>query len=124
MDIKKLDLLKIGVFLIGVSMLIIAIVLLQLYVNTVSNSWEPPKLDAWGDSSNDVIVITARDTLTNVVVKDKNGTILCKFDKINKGSQEICPVNCPGVFTVESNGIKRVVTCYEIKELKPINHLT
>ena len=123
MNIGKIDLLRIGVFLIGISMLIISIILLQWHIRAMTNYWEPPKLDAWGDSSNNVIIITARDTLTNVVVKDKNGTVLCKFDKINKGSQEICPVSCPGIFTVESDGIKRVVTCYKIEKVK-VNEVT
>ncbi len=120
--IKKVDLLKIGVFLIGIAMLMMAGILLHLYIKTITteSSWKPSKFYASCDSKNSVIIISARETITNVTVKDKNGTIICKFSKINANSEEMCTIEIPGVFTVESEGTKKVVSCYEIEEMKPV----
>jgi len=58
------------------------------------------------------------DDSTNISVKDKEGNVICSFNKIKAGSSEVCFVNATGVFTVESNDWKKVVVCRELKKLE------
>ncbi len=83
-------------------------------------SWKPQKFYASCYSDDKVIVTSAIEDLSNVTIKDKNGTVVCNFTKINANFEELCPVNVTRIFTIEANGIKKVVKWYEIKEIQSI----
>lgn len=108
--------LKVGVFLIGISALIISIILLHMYITQQQkydikdfyvNCLKEPK----GFS----ITIDAYSTdLKNVRVINDNIT-LCEFIEIPKRSQEVCKVSGEGTYIIsaliDNKEIKKVVYC-------------
>lgn len=122
MKLKKntADLLRIGIFFLGISALMFAGIAIHWYYTIqVQQPWKPTIPSFWARCEEKTIVIEAMEDLRNITVKDTNGNMICEFNFIHKGSDEICFVNTTGLFVVEVDGIKKVVTCREISS-KPI----
>ena len=105
----KTDLLRIGILLLGVSAIIFAGIALHWYYQIQTEKpWkaEIPPFWARCEGTEKVIIIEARQDLTNVSVKDKEGNVICSFNKIKAGSSEVCVVNAAGVFMVEYNDLE------------------
>ncbi|MGC9079376.1 MAG: hypothetical protein ACP5G1_01410 [Nanopusillaceae archaeon] len=109
---------KMGIFLIGLSLLIIAIVAVLFYqlVSNKSSVYESnyyvycnkEQLDGY------YIIINAYNDLRDVVVKNVNDTIFCTFDYIPKGSERVCFVgNSPGIYIVKSGYYEKIANCVE-----------
>ncbi len=120
MKTQKTDLLRIGILLLGISAIAFAGIALHWYYQIQT---EKPRKSSippfWArcEETEKVIIIEARQDLTNVSVKDREG-IICSFDKIKAGSSEVCFVNATGVFTVEYDDWKKVVVCRELKKFE------
>ena len=117
MKAKPVDLLRIGVFLIGVSMLLISFIILHYYIRSLGHdTWKPPAFHAYCNSNDGNIVISAEKTVSNITVKNSTGYVFCKINEIKAGSDEICFVgkNVTGTFLIETPDIKKVVECNKI----------
>jgi hypothetical protein len=121
MKTQKTDMLRIGILLLGISAIVFAGIALHWYYQIQTEKpWkaEIPPFWARCEETEKVITIEARQDLTNVSVEDKEGNVICYFNKIKAGSSEVCFVNATGVFTVEYNDWKKVVVCRELKKLE------
>ncbi|MEM1520047.1 MAG: hypothetical protein QXO55_07375 [Candidatus Korarchaeum sp.] len=108
---QGLDLLKVGVLLLGISALIIAGLAVHAYYKGVL-SYPAPIMESFhAYCSFNVVIIHANDDLRNVSVSSSNGTLICRFDSVPKGSDEVCNVNKDGVYVVRVGNLKRAVTC-------------
>ena len=114
------DFLKLGVFLLGLSSIILSSLALHMYLfeDTVHRG----KLDAWCyvDENNLIVVMNARTEVSDVKVMSKDRQVICSFEKIPKGSEEICDVNSTGLFLIVYEGGKEVVTCQRPREIVPV----
>ena len=118
---RKLDLLRIGVLLLGISAIIFAGIALHWYYKIqIEKPWKPGLPSFWVRCEEKTIIIGARYDLENVSVKNNLGNTLCRFKLIKKGSDEICFVNSSGVFIVESGEIKKAVVCEESLKIHKI----
>jgi|Deesub1362A_J573_1020465.scaffolds.fasta_scaffold00374_15 hypothetical protein len=118
---NKTDLLRIGILLLGISAIVFAGIALHWYYQIQTEKpWKSDIPPFWAscEETEKVIIIEVRHDLTNVSVKDKEGNIICSFNKIKAGSSEVCFVNGTGVFTVEYNDWKKVIVCKELKKLE------
>jgi hypothetical protein len=123
MKIKKnaLDLLKIGIFLLGISAIIFAVIAVHWYMKIQTTWWKPPRQASFYAYCEDgVIIVSARQDLTDVKVTDKEGNVVCEFDGIRANSEEICNANATGVFLVIHEDTKKAVTCREFKTVQPV----
>jgi len=121
MKTQKTDLLRIGILLLGISAMVFAGIALHWYYQIQTEKpWKYSIPPFWArcEETEKVIIIEARQDLTNVSVKDKEGDVICSFNKIKAGSSDICFVNATGVFIVEYNEWKKVVVCRELKKLE------
>ena len=103
---SSIDFLKLGVFLLGISALILASIALHSYL-THSRAYER----FWAYCDFNTVIIRANDDLRDVSVLDVNGTLICSFDEIPKGSDKICKVSREGVYRVVSGREERAVIC-------------
>jgi len=120
--LEKIDLLKIGVFLIGISTFIISIILLHMYI-TQQQRYETIDfyVNCLKDSKGFSIIVDAYSTdLKSVKVIYDNNTI-CEFIEIPKRSQEVCKVSEEGTYiitaTIDSKEIKKVTYCRNYSSL-------
>jgi hypothetical protein len=111
---KQLDILKIGVFLVGISALIFAGLATHWYYKLNREYREIPSNQFFSYCNKDVIIISAYSDLKDVKVLDENGNTVCSFDLIRKNSDEICKTNRYGVFMVASGDLKKVTICENI----------
>jgi hypothetical protein len=108
---KQLDILKIGIFLLGISALIFAVIATHWYYKLNREYREISSTQFYSYCNRDVIVISAYSYLKDVKVFDENGSLICKFDLIRKNSDEICKTNKYGIFLVVSGDLKKVTIC-------------
>jgi len=114
--LEEIDLLKIGVLLIGVSSLIISIIALHMYI-TQQQKYEIIDLyvNCLKDAKGFSITIGAYSKdLKNVKVIYDNKT-LCEFIEISSRSEEICKVSEEGTYivtaTIDNKEIKKIAYC-------------
>lgn len=115
MKIPNIDLLKIGVLLIGIALLIIAALALKIYYDIQKRS-DYYTSDFYAYCEQNYIIISASKDLYKVSVKNIEGNYTyCTFDVIKKGSEELCKVdikeNETKMYIVTANDIKKVVRC-------------
>jgi len=114
--LESIDLLKIGVLLIGISSLIISIIALHMYI-TQQQKYEIVDLyvNCLKDAKDFSITIGAYSKdLRNVRVIYENRT-LCEFAEIPSRSEEICKVLEEGTYiiiaTIDNKEIKKIAYC-------------
>jgi len=105
------NLLGVGVLLLGVAAVVAVGIALHAYLTTQMSYRPPPHQPFTAYCRNSVVVISAYEDLTNVQVLDVNGTAVCAFDKIGRGSDEICRVKGAGIYVVVVGGFKKAVDC-------------
>jgi hypothetical protein len=118
---KKIDsdvLKKVGIFLVGLSLLIIAAVSVLFYqlVNSKAYTYESNFYAYCNNEHTDgyYIIITTYIDLRDVVVKNINDTVYCTFNYIPKGSDRVCFVgNSTGIYIVKSGYYEKAVSCRE-----------
>ncbi|GEM_PF-925492 len=115
--IKDLDLGKIGLLLIGISTLIASIVLTSWYYEMTKRNipYYEESFSAYCSQKGNgtFIIINAISTIYDVVVQNINNETLCYFQKINKGSSEICKVNnYNSLYIISTKNQKKVVECF------------
>jgi len=103
------SLLGLGVLLVGVAAVIAAGIALHGYITQMSHRYVPPAFTVY--CYNTTIVVGANEELSEVKVLDPNGTVVCRFERVRKGSDEICQVKRQGVYVVLSGDLKRAVVC-------------
>ena len=114
------DLLRIGVLLIGISSILVAAAAVHFYFNVVlrqASSIETEPFYAHCELG--VVIIKARSQLSDVRVINSNGSVICSFEDIPKGSDETCRVGRDGVYLVEVKDRKRAVVCRTPPEITP-----
>jgi hypothetical protein len=104
------DFLKLGVFLLGISALILASIALHFYLTQPRGPYER----FWAYCNFNTVIIRANEDLRNVSVLDVNGSLICNFDEIPKGSDRVCRVGGDGVYRVISGREERAVVCIPI----------
>jgi len=106
------DLSKIGILLIGISLLIIAGLAVHIYLIFIQHlpSTSTSPFNAY--CSHNAIIIHANVELTEVQVYDNRSRQICFFDKIPRNSEELCMVEAPGVYVVKVGDHKNVVECW------------
>lgn len=107
------DPLRVGVFLLGVSALILALIALSFYLKSMAYqsqeySYKP---NLYGICRYKTIIINAYNELKDVAVLDEEGSVLCSFDRIPPNSDEVCKVPSEGVYVIRAGEVKRVVIC-------------
>ncbi len=115
----SLDFLKIGMFLLGISALILATIALHAYLRGLSRDTTENLFFAYCQQG--TIVIHANADLENLYVYDVNQTPLCHFARIPKNSEDICDVSSINstTYLISVDSFKRVVTCAELTQ-KPL----
>ncbi len=120
----RLDLLKLGVFLIGISLLIISSVFVLIYLKTttITKTFGPPAITASCDYENNVIIIYAMKDVRNVEIIDINNNTYCTFDYIKGQNNEICKINVSksNIYQLIYDNNKKVVKCYKPRYIKPL----
>lgn len=110
------DFAKIGVLLIGISLFIIAVVVVHFYLFyftkiTGSTIVERP-FTAYCSMSKAVVISAQRD-LEEVIILDNRSIEVCRFKNIQKNSQEVCIVEDYGIYVVKYGDFKNIVECYK-----------
>jgi hypothetical protein len=108
----SLDILKIGVFLMGLSGLIISLIALSFYLKSLGYE-TPYKSDFYVYCSDKTVVINAFKDLQNVEVQNAKGKVFCSFAQIPADSDELCVVDNTGFYVVKVANKKKVVECVE-----------
>jgi len=106
------DLSKIGILLIGISLLIIAGLAVHIYLIFIQHfpSSRTPPFNAY--CSHNAIIIHANEELVDVQVYDNRSSQICFFDRIPRDSEELCVVEAQGVYVVRVGDHKDVVECW------------
>lgn len=109
---SSLDLLKIGMFLLGISALILSGIALHAYLRSLNEEPYSSPFYAYCQQGN--IIIQANQDLDNISVYDTKQNMFCHFNQIPRTSEELCDVNDVNstMFVVESPLSKKVVSCY------------
>jgi len=115
------SLLGVGVLLLGVAAVVAVGIVLHAYLTMQMSYRPPPPPPFTAYCRNSVVVISAYEDLTNVQVLDVNGTAVCTFDKIGRGSDEICRAGGPGIYLIVVGGFKRAVDCVPLPPPRPID---
>ncbi len=102
-----IDFLKLGVFLLGISALILASIALHFYLTQPRGPYEK----FWAHCDFNTVIVRANEDLRNVSVLDVNGTLICSFDEIPKGSDKICKVSEEGIYRVVLGKEERAIIC-------------
>lgn len=108
------DFSKIGVFLIGIALIILASIVLHFYVTylirTLPLQTVSRPFNAYCTVDRAIIVNALQD-IEDVVVLDNRSNTVCAFNKIKSGSEELCMAREYGVYIVQYNDFKDVVEC-------------
>ncbi len=117
----KFDLLKVGVFLIGISLLIISSIIVLVYFKTLRYESIRSFTTATCDYENNVIIIYAREDIKDVKIIDINNNTYCAFGYIKRQNNEICKINVSKstIYLLIYDNNKKVVKCYKPKYIKP-----
>jgi len=115
------DLAKVGVLLIGVALLILALIALHLYIAFYGRIQPPyPERPLSAYCSHGAVIISANEELEDVKVLDNRSRIICIFDKIPRGSKELCLTGGQGFYVVQWRDFKDVVGCWhEVERMRP-----
>lgn len=105
-----MDILRVGVLLLGISALIVALLAVHAYYRSILQ-YPPAQEIFYAYCNYNTVIVHANDDLRNVSVFSSNGTLICRLDEISKGSDEVCNVNSQGVYIVQAGNLKRAVTC-------------
>lgn len=107
---KEFNMLQAGVLLFGVASFIVSLVIVHFYFSMISgfNSGQP---DFSASCERSVVQISAYKQLGEVKVADAGGNVVCSFQSISAGSDEICYTKATGMLTVVSGNLKKVVNC-------------
>ncbi len=112
--LESVDLLRVGVFLVGVAAVVLAGIALDSYLNArKSDMFDTGPFRSY--CSMGAVVVEAREDLANVTVSGANGTVYCVFPVVSRGSEIACEVDPGRVYMVEAGGVSRVATCYEVR---------
>lgn len=104
-----MDLLRAGVFMIGVALLVIAALGVAVYLEA---RWRnPPDVGFYAQCVDRYVVVHASRDLAGVKVTTPEGGILCVFDLVKAGSDALCPVENGTVYVVAVGDVTRVVQC-------------
>ena len=91
MKTQKRDLLRIGIFSLGISAIVFAGIALHWYyqIQTEEKPWKSSILPflVRCEETEEAMIIEAKQDLTNVSIKDKEENVICSFNKIKAGSQ-------------------------------------
>ncbi|MGC8993566.1 MAG: hypothetical protein ACP5JK_02235 [Candidatus Aenigmatarchaeota archaeon] len=122
---RNTNLKEIGIFLIGVALVIIAVILAliyRLFTNQI-NKYESIYYTYCesGKDQNFYIVITANVNLENVIVKDTNNTVICNFTHLPAKSERVCRVNQEGMYIVKSGEYEKLARCIRYEPLLPLS---
>lgn len=110
------DLSKIGTFLIGIALIIIAGIAVHFYITFVQKTPPPsPPAPFYAYCSHRTVIIHADREISDVRVLDNRSSQICFFKRIPAGSDEICPVKDYGVYAVQTGEYKRVIECVEAR---------
>ena len=115
----KLDFFKVGVLLLGISSTIFAGIATHWYYKINIEQQHFSKDQFFLYCRDKVIVIKAHYDLKNVKIFDEDKNIVCSFEKIKEGSDEICRTNKTGLFIVSVDDFKRVIHCEEYPPYLP-----
>ncbi len=109
---SKLDLLKLGMLLLGISAIILSGIALDAYLRTLDRQ-EMSGDFFYAYCQDRVIIIHAEKTLENVSVTSSKNEEICSFKEIPEYSEEVCDVSNfnSTVFTIKTKTLKRAVTC-------------
>ncbi len=113
-DSSLRDFAKIGLFLIGIALIIIASIVLHFYITYLSRTIPFYSIEKTFNAYctvNKVVIVSALKDLEKVKILDNRSNTICLFDKIRGGSEELCIVNEYGVYIVQHNDFKDVVEC-------------
>ena len=106
------DLSKIGILLIGISLLIIAGLAVHWYLTFIQR-FPPSSTPPFNTyCSHNAIIIHANVELTRVQVHDNRSRQICFFDRIPRGSEELCVIGASGAYIVKVGDHKDVVECW------------
>ena len=124
MDGKRSDFSKLSSLILALGVLLIGIAAIGFYLELKKSTERGSTISEplWARCVENAIIITAREDLSDVVVRAK-GVELCRFDRIAKGSEEVCyldgrSLNETRVFVVEAGNVKKAVVCYQ--PVKPV----
>ncbi|WP_456369144.1 hypothetical protein [Geoglobus sp.] len=121
---RRSEVFRLSSVILAVGVLLIGIAAIGFYLE-IKKSMERGggiQEPLWARCVENAIIITAREDLSDVVVSAK-GEELCRFDRIVKGSEEVCyldgsTLNETRVFVVEAGDVKKAVVCYQ--PVKPV----
>lgn len=114
-NIKKgFDLLKIGIFLLGISGIIISFIALKIYFK-IERAEENSRQFFSYCSDKNIIINANRESLDDVKILDAQNKSVCAFDKISANSEELCVVDSYGFFAIQTEDKKDIVECRENK---------
>lgn len=108
------DLSKLGIFMIGVALLVIAGITAHFYLTFMQRipaPSPPPPFKAY--CRHGAVIIHANWEIRDVKVLDNSLSQVCFFEKIPAGSEELCMVEGRGLYVVQVGGHKNVVECWE-----------
>jgi len=107
------DLFKVGVFMGGLALMIIALLGISFTVFSLMafNSYQQESF--YSHCYEKVITVSPRADLENVEVFDTEGNIVCEIESIRAGSEDLCTVDEEGHYKVVSGEKKKVVECYK-----------
>ena len=98
--------------LIGIASIVIALIALHFYVTYLIR---PPYSVSRPFHAycimDKAIVINALEDIEDVIVLDNRSNMVCAFNKIKNGSEELCIVSGHGIYIVQYNDFKEVVKC-------------
>ncbi|AET32286.1 hypothetical protein [Pyrobaculum ferrireducens] len=103
-----MDLLRIGVFLLGVAALIVAVIGLMIYLERPRPAPTPPFYAYCVDK---YVVVSANAELRGVKVYEPGGAVYCVFDQVKAGSDAACRVGNGTLYVVEWEGYTKAVQC-------------
>lgn len=112
------DLMRIGVLLIGVSLMVFAALAVHMYFfRIMAAPYQQRPFSAYCDDM--AIVISASRDISDVRVLDNQTRVVCSFDKIPAGSEELCLVDSHGFYVVQSGDYNDVVRCEQRAFVEP-----
>ncbi len=121
---RKSEVAKLSSIILALGVLLIGIAAIDFYLELKksmerSGGTQEP---FWARCVEDAIIIAAKKDLKDVAVSAK-GNVLCKFDRIGRGSEEVCYIddrtlNETRVFAVKAGDVKKAVVCY--RPVKPV----
>ncbi len=121
---KKGELSRLSSIILALGVLLIGIAAIGFYLEIKKSieRGEGVQEPFWARCVENAIIISAREDLNDVVVGGKDREI-CRFDRIGKGSEEVCYLNSDilnetRVFVVSAGEIKKAVVCYQ--PVKPV----